>query len=88
MRYSFIFSVDDSVIATCETDADPPRVGDVIMVSAPQVSEPFLHMGLEHQDLVVRNVKHVFGEENRTQVFIDVQITTEEFRQTFESARR
>ena len=82
-RYSLLVCRNYRVIAIIKTDADPPRIGEKIKLTGEQVVPTSSRIGLEQQDLLVKDVIHL--SEGCSHVLIDIDFASEEFREIFES---
>jgi hypothetical protein len=60
MRYTFRFIIDDEDIAEFETDANPPSIGDEVVLG-PKMIAP-AKAALSHNTFVVNNLLHVFND--------------------------
>jgi hypothetical protein len=60
MRYTFRFIIDDEDIAEFETDANPPSIGDEVVLG-PKLIAP-AKAALSHNTFVVNNLLHVFND--------------------------
>jgi hypothetical protein len=72
MRYTFRFLIDDEDIAEFETDANPPSIGDEVVLG-PKVILP-AKAALSHNTFVVNNLLHVFNETSSTLVEISLEV--------------
>ena len=72
MRYTFRFIIDDEDIAEFETDANPPNIGDEVVLG-PKVILP-AKAALSHNTFVVNNLLHVFNETSSTLVEISLEV--------------
>jgi hypothetical protein len=87
-RYSFLICVNFLEIASFESDADPPHIGETIKLSNDLLSPDFTGTGLDRQDLLVTDVTHIFQDEHRAQVIFDVKFESEKFREIFEMSNK
>jgi hypothetical protein len=72
MRYRFRFIIDDEDIAEFETDANPPNIGDEVVIG-PKMIAP-AKAALSHNTFVVNNLLHVFNEQTSTLVEISLEV--------------
>ena len=72
MRYRFRFIIDDEDIAEFETDANPPSIGDEIVIGPKMIAEG--KAGLSHNTFVVNNLLHVFNDPSSTLVEIYLEV--------------
>jgi len=72
MRYKFRFIIDDEDIAEFDTDANPPSIGDEVVLG-PKLIDP-AKAALSHNTFVVNNLLHVFNEEATTLVEISLEV--------------
>ncbi|MFN8414320.1 MAG: hypothetical protein U0Z26_18210 [Anaerolineales bacterium] len=72
MRYRFRFIIDDEDIAEFETDANPPSIGDEVVIG-PNFIAPEKAV-LSHNTFVVNNLLHVFNESDSTLVEISLEV--------------
>ena len=72
MRYKFRFIIDDEDIAEFETDANPPNIGDEVVIGPNFISPDKLD--LSHNTFVVNNLLHVFNEPDSTLVEISLEV--------------
>jgi len=72
MRYRFRFIIDDEEIAEFETDANPPSIGDEVVIG-PKLIAPD-KADLSHNTFVVNNLLHVFNEADSTLVEISLEV--------------
>jgi hypothetical protein len=72
MRYTFRFIIDDEDIAEFETDANPPNIGDEVVLG-PNIIDP-AKAALSHNTFVVNNLLHVFTETSSTLVEISLEV--------------
>ncbi len=72
MRYRFRFIIEDEEIAEFETNANPPSIGDEVVIGpnfiAPDKAD------LSHNTFVVNNLLHVFNEPDSTLVEISLEV--------------
>jgi hypothetical protein len=71
MRYTFRFIIDDEDIAEFETDANPPSIGDEVVLG-PKMIAP-AKAALSHNTFVVNNLLHVFND-STTLVEISLEV--------------
>ena len=72
MRYRFRFIIEDEEIAEFETDANPPSIGDEVVLG-PKLIDP-TKAALSHNTFVVNNLLHVFNETSSTLVEISLEV--------------
>jgi hypothetical protein len=72
MRYTFRFIIDDEDIAEFETDANPPNIGDEVVIGPQRIMPD--KAALSHNTFVVNNLLHVFNEEASTLVEISLEV--------------
>ncbi len=72
MRYRFRFIIDDEEIAEFETDANPPSIGDEVVIGPKFISPD--KADLSHNTFVVNNLLHVFNEPASTLVEISLEV--------------
>jgi hypothetical protein len=72
MRYRFRFIIDDEEIAEFETDANPPSIGDEVVIG-PKMIAP-AKAALSHNTFVVNNLLHVFNEKASTLIEISLEV--------------
>ncbi len=72
MRYRFRFIIEDEEIAEFETDANPPSIGDEVVIG-PNFIFPN-KTDLSHNTFVVNNLLHVFNESASTLVEISLEV--------------
>lgn len=72
MRYTFRFIIDDEDIAEFDTDANPPSIGDEVVLGPNAISPD--KAALAHNTFVVNNLLHVFTGESTTLVEISLEV--------------
>ncbi len=72
MRYRFRFIINDEDIAEFETDANPPSIGDEVVIG-PNFIDPE-KADLSHNTFVVNNLLHVFNDADSTLVEISLEV--------------
>jgi hypothetical protein len=72
MRYRFRFIIDDEEIAEFETDANPPSIGDEVVIGPKMIAAA--KAALSHNTFVVNNLLHVFNEQTSTLVEISLEV--------------
>jgi hypothetical protein len=72
MRYTFRFIIDDEDIAEFETDANPPSIGDEVVLGPKVIAAD--KAALSHNTFVVNNLLHVFNESSLTLVEISLEV--------------
>jgi hypothetical protein len=72
MRYRFRFIINDEDIAEFETDANPPSIGDEVVIG-PNFIIPD-KADLSHNTFVVNNLLHMFNEADSTLVEISLEV--------------
>jgi hypothetical protein len=72
MRYTFRFIIDDEDIAEFETDANPPSIGDEVVLGPKVIAAD--KAALSHNTFVVNNLLHVFNESSSTLVEISLEV--------------
>ena len=72
MRYRFRFLVDEEEIAEFETDANPPSIGDEVVIGPNFISPE--KAGMSHNTFVVNNLLHMFNEPTSTLVEISLEV--------------
>ncbi|MCE9646008.1 MAG: hypothetical protein K8S20_08415 [Chloroflexi bacterium] len=72
MRYRFRFIIDDEAIAEFETDANPPGIGDEVVIGPKLIAAD--KAALSHNTFVVDNVLHLFNEPASTLVEIMLEV--------------
>jgi hypothetical protein len=72
MRYRFRFIIDDEAIAEFETDANPPGIGDEVVIG-PKLIDP-TKAALSHNTFVVNNILHLFNQTASTLVEISLEV--------------
>ena len=72
MRYKFRFIIDDEDIAEFETDANPPSIGDEVVIGPNFIAAD--KADLSHNTFVVNNLLHVFNEPASTLVEISLEV--------------
>ena len=72
MRYRFRFIIDEEELAEFETDANPPGIGDEVVIG-PKLIDP-AKAALSHNTFVVSNILHLFNETSSTLVEIYLEV--------------
>ncbi len=72
MRYRFRFIIEDEEIAEFETGANPPNIGDEVVIGPKLIAAD--KAGLSHNTFVVNNLLHVFNEPASTLVEISLEV--------------
>ena len=72
MRYRFRFILNDEDVAEFETDANPPSIGDEVVIGPNSISPDKL--ALSHNTFVFNNLLHVFNEPASTLVEISLEV--------------
>ena len=72
MRYTFRFIIDEEDIAEFETDANPPAIGDEVVIGPKMIAPD--SAALSHNTFVVNNVLHAFTEPTSTLVEISLEV--------------
>ena len=72
MRYRFRFIIEDEEIAEFETEANPPSIGDEVVIGPNFISPDKL--ALAHNTFVVNNLLHVFNESSSTLIEISLEV--------------
>ncbi|MFN8414115.1 MAG: hypothetical protein U0Z26_17175 [Anaerolineales bacterium] len=72
MRYTFRFIINDEDIAEFETDANPPSIGDEVVIG-PNVILPGKET-LSHNTFVVNNILHLFNDPENTLIEISLEV--------------
>lgn len=72
MRYRFRFIIDDEDIAEFETDANPPGIGDEVVIGPKLIAAD--KAAMSHNTFVVNNLLHVFNEPSSTLVEISLEV--------------
>ena len=71
MRYRFRFLIDEEEIAEFETDANPPSIGDEVVIGPKRIAPA--KAALSHNTFVVNNLLHLFNDET-TLVEISLEV--------------
>lgn len=71
MRYRFRFLIDEEEIAEFETDANPPSIGDEVVIGPKRITPA--RAALSHNTFVVNNLLHLFNDET-TLVEISLEV--------------
>jgi hypothetical protein len=71
MRYRFRFIIDEEEIAEFDTDANPPSIGDEVVIG-PKLIAP-AKAALSHNTFVVNNLLHLFNDSS-TLVEISLEV--------------
>ncbi len=72
MRYRFRFIIDEEEIAEFETDANPPSIGDEVVIGPNFIASG--KEALSHNTFVANNILHVFNDPSSTLVEISLEV--------------